>query len=363
MNARRTVLPSALHEVLAEVGAKLKHGDRIGSELDTALDLLASVSPAHITRAEAEIVAVTELDRWAPPPSLETLFRTTDHKQLLRTPKLEHLFLFHRNGRLREAALMKLSEGLPNPFLFAAVAWRLNDWAKPVRQAAARCARQCFPLTSPEVVARAAKALLTRQSNWRRWGEERELLDQAFARTDVAEHLFDMLIRDVTGPMPSVLRHALRTPALDPYLKRMAHEAVQPHVRAVALDALIEGRAEWPSGYGWQWIDKSIGLRRRVTTFGHRTLTVAIARSEMIAPGARDRSAAVRRVALDGVMRHLLGTPEGREHAALLAADRSASVRERAKFILREERHGPQRRADAVRGSDPLIKIERDGDA
>lgn len=342
MNTRRTVLPSALHDALAEVGAKLKGGDGIGSELETALDLLASVSPAQIARAEAEIVAAADLDRWAPPPSLEALlFRTTDHKQLLRTPKLKYLFLFHRNGRIREAALMKLSEGLPNPFLFAAVAWRLNDWAKPVRQAAARCARQCFPLTSPEVVARAAVALLVRQTTWRRWGEERALLDQAFARTDVAKHLFDRIVRDVTGPMPSVLRHALRTPALDPYLKHVAHEAVQPHVRAVALDALIQGRSEWPSGYGWQWIDKSIGLGHRVTAFDHRTLTVNVARSELIALGVRDRSAAVRRVALDGVMRHLLGTPEAREYAASLAADRSASVRQRAKFILRDGRHSP----------------------
>lgn len=343
MNARRTVLPSALHDALAEVGAKLERGDRIGSELETVLDLLASVSPEQVTRAEAEIVAAADLNRWSPPPSLETssFFRTTDRKQLLQTPKLKYLFLFHRNGHLREAALMKLSEGLPNSFLFAAVAWRLNDWAKPVRQAAARCARQCFPLTSPEVVARAAVALLVRQTSWRRWGEERELLDQAFARTDVAEHLSDTLIRSVTGPMPSVLRHALRTPALDPCLDRIAHEAVQPQVRAVALDTLIQGRSEWPSGYGWQWVDKSMGLGHRVTAFGHRTLTVAVARRKLIALGVRDRSAAVRRVALDGVMRHLPRTPEGREHAALLAADRSASVRERAEFILREERHGP----------------------
>lgn len=341
MKTCRTVLSPALHDALAEVGAKLKRGDRIGNELDRALYLLASISPAQITRAEAEIATAACLYHWAPPSPLEALLfrRPTDHKQLLRTPKLEYLFLFHRNGHLREAALMRLSEGLPTPFLFAAVAWRLNDWAGPVRQAAARCACQSFPLTDPEVVARAAMALLVRQSSWRRWGKEHEPLDQAFARTDVAEHLFDMLIRDATGPMPSVLRHALRTPALDPYLKRIAHGAVQPHVRAVALDALIQGRSEWPSGYGWQWVDKSIGLRHRITAFDHRTLTVAAARNELIALGVRDRSAAVRRVALDGVMRHLLGTPEGRKYAALLATDRSASVRERAEFILRNRSH------------------------
>lgn len=108
----------------------------------------------------------------------------------------------------------------------------------------------------------------------------------------------------------------------------------RPAVRAVALNTLINKTAEWPRGYDWQWIDKSMGLRRRGTVFGHRELDVALPRSALIAIGIHDRSAAVRRIALDGVFRHLLPAQEGRDYAALLAADRSPSVRARAEFVL-----------------------------
>jgi hypothetical protein len=118
-------------------------------------------------------------------------------------------------------------------------------------------------------------------------------------------------------------------------LDRIAREAVQRSACAVALDALINKKAEWLSGYTWQWVDKSMGMRRRVTVFDHRELEVAVSRNAFIALGIHDRSPAVRRVALDGVMRHMLRTPEGRDHATLLASDRSPSVRERAEFILR----------------------------
>ena len=56
-------------------------------------------------------------------------------------PGLRYLFIFHGDETIREAALGKIVSGLPSPFLFAAIAWRLNDRALPVRRAAAECAR------------------------------------------------------------------------------------------------------------------------------------------------------------------------------------------------------------------------------
>ena len=311
--------------------------DKLAAELDTALALLATIEPGHVARADAEIAAVAALHRRAPQPILGRLIslRPSDTEQLLRTPGLEYLFLFHRDGRLREAALRKIAGGLPNPFLFAAILWRLNDWAAPVREAAVLCARRSFPLTDPAIVARTATELLVRQASWGRWRSEREILDSVFGRDDVAAHLAELIVGGRTGPQASTLRYALRTPALDRHLERIAREAAQPSVRAAALDSLINGRAEWPSGSDWQWIDKSMGLRRRITVFAHRPLTVAPAREELIAAGIGDPSAVVRRVALTGVIRHLPGTAEGRALATPLLADRSPSVRERAEFILR----------------------------
>jgi hypothetical protein len=340
MIGRSRILSPALHVALAEIGQKLARSERIGDELVRAVDLMSELSPADIAHADSAIADAALLHHHRQVPSRVHLwlrFRTDepDMEQLLRTPGLENLFIFHRDGRLREAALLRLSGRLPNPFLFAAVAWRLNDWALPVRAAAVLCAHRCFPATLPAIVAASAKTLLVRQLTWGRWANERQPLAHAFNRVDVAECLASSFIESRTGPMATTLRYALRSSAIDVHLDAIAREAVQPSVRAVALAMLIDGRAKWPSGYTWEWIDKSMGLRRRVMAFDQRALDIATPTSALIARGVTDRSATVRRVALDGVMRHLLGSGEGRDYAAQLVEDRSLSVRQRAAFILR----------------------------
>ncbi len=337
---RSPALPAPLLSALTDIGTKLEHGQELGGELGRALDLLASLPPDQIARADAAIAEAANLRHRLPQSTLRSLLsrRPSDHARLLRTQGLEYLFIFHRDGRLREAALLKVTGGLPTPFLLAAILWRLNDWAKPVRDAAVRCAKRSFPVTDPAVVARTATALLVRQVSWGRWRDERTVLNDAFARDDVAEHLAQLLIQDVTGPLASVLRYGLRSPSLDRHLNRIAFEAAQPSVRAVALNSLINGKAEWPAGYAWKWIDKSMGLRRRVTVFDDRNLSVAFSREDLIARGIDDRSAVVRRIALTGIIRHMPGTQKGREYASKLVGDRSPSVRERAEFILRPDR-------------------------
>lgn len=334
--ARHSVLSPELLSALNTVGAKLQEGGKAGRELEVAVGFLSGLDARHVARADREIADAAGLHRHPPQPLIGRLLsrRPSGAKQLLALPGLEYLFLFHRDGRLREAALLKMTGGLPSPFIFATVLWRLNDWAAPVRQAAARCASRAFPVTAPSVVARTAAELLVRQASWGRWRDERTLLDCVFGRDDVAAHLAKLIAEETTGPQASTLRYALRTPGLDQHLERLARKAVQPSVRAVALNALIDGKAEWPTGTAWQWIDKSIGLRRRVPVFDHRPLSVAVPREALIEQGIADRSAAVRRVALAGVIRHLLGTNEAAAIATPLLQDQSPSVRERAEFIL-----------------------------
>ncbi len=322
---------------LDEAGNRLANGDKPGAGLDASPDLLAGLPPGQVVQADAAIATAANLCCGTPRSVADRRLsrRSTDTEQLLRTPGLEYLFLFHRDGRLREAALLRITGGLPTPFLFAAVLWRLNDRAAPVRDAAARCADRSFAATAPAVAAQAATALLTRQTSWHRWTDERAILDRALARDDVAKHLSRLVAGATTGPLASMLRHALRLPAFDPHLARIALKAVQPAIRAVALEALVNGEAEWPSGSAWQRVDKPMGVRGRIAVFDHRALAVAFPEEELIAHGIKDRSAAVRRAALIAVIRHLPGTPDGRDHAAALVADRSPSVRERARFILR----------------------------
>jgi len=337
------ILPVKLTEALRRIGSKLEEGASLQDELKNALHLLNEQPASAVVRAEREIVHATKLYHHSRRPNrrfLGLLTWSTDLDQLERFPGLRYLFIFHGDGTIREAALGKIVSGLPSPFLFAAIAWRLNDWALPVRRAAAECARRAFPLTDAPVIAEAAIALLSRENSWRRWTDERAILIETLGRTDVASSLADIIRRKQTGAVASVLRRALQQESFDPYLQELAQEAAQPAVRAVALQTLIDGFANCPRGFERQWVDKSMGISRRVRTFDRRPLgpmasqTQATLRRQMIVSGTADRSAAVRKVALDGLIRFRDEIANADEIAAPLAVDQSSSVRERARFLL-----------------------------
>jgi hypothetical protein len=257
------------------------------------LQWLNELPASAVVRAEREIAdAAHLLHHWRRPKArfISLSAWPSDIEALGRTPGLEYLFVFHKDGTVREAALNRIASGLPSPFLFAAIAWRLNDWAPPVRTAAAECARRAFPLTSAAILAEAAIALLSRESSWRRWTNERAVLIETFGRPDVAAAIAEIIKNKPTGGIASVLRLALQNSGLDPFLEMLARRAAQPMARAVALQALIEGDANWPSGFAWQWIDKSMGVRKRVRTFSRRPLTITISRRSAITIGTADRS-------------------------------------------------------------------------
>jgi hypothetical protein len=334
---RKPVLPPELIEALIRVGLTFERQQSVEDELDCALRGLNELLPSAVVRAEREISNAAKLHHYwrRPKPCVSGLSSwPSDIEQLERVPRLEYLFIFHMDGTIREAALNKIAGGLPSPFVFAAIAWRLNDWAAPVRKAAAGCARRTFSLTSARVIAEAAVALLARESTWGRWTNARRLLIETCARPDVAAALADVIEKKQTGAAASVLQRALQSSALDPFLEGLASSAAQPAVRAMALQPLIDGYASWPSGFAWQWIDKSMGFRRRVRTFGRRPLTLAVSRRAAIKLGASDRFAAVKNIALDGLTRYRAEIPDAKEIAAPLLNDRAASVRERAEFLL-----------------------------
>lgn len=336
MPQQRNPLPDPLRRALNEVGEALKTGKPLHDRVPAALSLMGALPSKRTARLDSWIAADTGLYR-SSAASRRSIFHArppSDAERLIATPGLEYLFLFHRDGRLREAALSKVTGGLPNAFMLAAVLWRLNDWAEPVRAAAQLCAARCFPATGPAIVARALSALLVQQASWGRWSGERIQIDRMLAREDVAAHLASAIEQMTTGPSAMLLRHALHKPSLDIHLSRLATTAQQPAVRAAALSALIDAEAQWITGSTWQWIDKSMGVRRRIPVFTRRTLTYSNARQVLIERGVADRSAVVRRVALTGIIRHMLGTDSGRTIARSVAGDRAPSVREKARFIL-----------------------------
>jgi hypothetical protein len=333
---RRSALPASLREKLNTVGSRLEQKLPANREFEGILDGLNAL-PAHtIVRAEAEISVEANLHKWRRPYSLmHPLFApyVEDIDQLKRVPSMEFLFIFHRDGFIREAALRSLRSPLQSSFFVAALAWRLNDWVAEVRKAAAECASYCLPVTPPAIIAEAALTLLARENSWGRWTGEQSALRAALTRPDVGRDLATILKTRSSGPVATVMRYALRESGLDPYLETLAREAFQPAVRALASQALIDGYAMWPSGTVWRWVDKSMGVRRRETTYSQRPLSLNTARIPMIEASANDPAVMVRRVAVSGIIRHEIDPTVARTIAESLLQDRSASVRERAKFI------------------------------
>jgi hypothetical protein len=258
-----------------------------------------------------------------------------DRGLLARSPGLEWICIFHGDGRLREQALDRIELPPRNVFLFAALALRLNDWAWQVRAAAERCARRVFPATAPEIVADTAMFLLRRKRHWQRWTDEIVALDEALLRPDVAGPLAERIVSRRSGPGANILGEALRGVAMEAYLPGIARTAAQPGVRAVAFRCLIERRATWFESYGREWVDKPLGISRRVPILGGRPLNVGAPREEMIALAAVDPAAAVRKVAADSLIKYRMELEGLESIAELLVGDPNPGVRERLAFLMR----------------------------
>jgi hypothetical protein len=250
-------------------------------------------------------------------------------------PGLELLSLFHQDGFVRQAALEQIEGPLTAPFWFAAVAYRLNDWAEPVRTAAYRCAERCFPQTHANVIAEVAPRLLERTRDWKRWTNEGSLLDAAFGRADVADALSKQFATAATGPLGRVLTQALRWETMDKYLVGLSRDAVQPAVRAVALRTLIRGRATWSVGYRLAWVDKTLGKTRREPALKERELSRPVSLRMLIENGARDRSVIVRKIAADGLIEFHRQILDADRLIEMLSTDRNGAIRERIIYLVR----------------------------
>lgn len=244
--------------------------------------------------------------------------------------------MFHRDGRLREQAINRIHGPLPNQFLVAAVVWRLNDWVTAVRDSAARCAYRCFGKTPPAIWARFFLSTIRQLATWTRWtNSEKDLVYAQIRRADVIAEMVDLLSNERSGPLPSTLAHVIQYPEIDGHLEKLALNALHPGVRAVALRALIDGKARFAVGTRLRWIDKSMGISRKEPKIETRDLTICPIRKELIRRGIRDKSAIVRRVALSGIIAHERHDSEFIELARRFLSDSSPSVRSRAEFVIK----------------------------
>jgi hypothetical protein len=258
---------------------------------------------------------------------------------MAKNPDYAWLFLFHPDGHVREAALQSVNAFPGSAFFLAALAWRLNDWVEPVRAAARRCVERISIEVPAAVAADAAPYLLERRLVWGRWHDEAEALDLIFARSDVLAAVATLLQKRPTGSLGACLGNALRYPSIDPYLPQLAAAAIQPAVRAIAYRCLISGKAIWPIGFEWAWIDKVYGLRRRIPTLHTRNIQRDRPAVDFVSAGIRDKSPFVRKVVADAMIAVRTQIPNEEALAAHLAMDRSSAVRSRADFLLRHLRN------------------------
>jgi hypothetical protein len=339
---KRSVLPPELQRSLVRLRDGIRASRIDKHELTAVIFNLSRLRADTYLHAAHEIADIAELYRW---PESKWLFlrivqSRSDDTLLSKTPGLEYLYLFHHNGYLREKALAKIDGPLESAFYFNSIAYRLNDWVEPVRRAALTCAARVFPKTSAGIIADAAFVLLEHMRHWQRGAKEAKILEETFSRSDVVVQLATHIKTATTGSPSRVLTNLLRRDQIDVHLLDLSQSALQPPVRALALKSLLWGYARWPDGFRREWIDKSMGLSRRVCAYQQRELSYKKPIASLIAQGAADKSAMVRRVAADSLVQHRKTLSNLDELVSMFARDKSASVRERADFIIRERAEG-----------------------
>lgn len=255
------------------------------------------------------------------------------------TQILTWIDLISWNGYKREKALRTLTGAAPNRFFFALAVRRLNDWVPQVRKAA----RETLPLiakeSDPTLV---ADVLCISLSHWNSWGRieesDKKVLLEIISSNAISLVLKSKIISSTSGPMTTLLSQVGRTSVLDTYLDDIAHNSIQPSVRAKAYRSQLEGRMIWVEGWKWKWTDIQYCKGRLSPIISERKLTLTPPFLEVLKNASTDRSSIVRRVAAEFLIREFssLGD-EAIRMARMFVSDPSPAVSERGKFALKQQ--------------------------
>jgi hypothetical protein len=254
------------------------------------------------------------------------------------TPFLSWIDLCSGDGFKRERTLRVLTGRAPNQFFLAMAVRRLNDWVPQVRSAAREQLPSIAAASNPEDVVDVLCAVLPHWNSWGRSEDEgRQTLLTIASIEAVTQVLKSRLISAAAGPLASVLGQVGQISVLDAYLPQIANSAIQPSVRAKAYKSLLDGKATWVAGRKWEWTDIRYCKGHFMPTLCDRPLTTKRPLEETLRAASLDRSAFVRRVAGDVLIRELgtLGAL-GFQLANILASDTHSSVAERGKFALKK---------------------------
>lgn len=279
--------------------------------------------------------------RWNYAYTEATRLRKSEILAVQQVPGLAEVFLFHGDGIVREAAIDNLQGPLMVPCSVFALFWRLNDWAPPVRRAALQAVARVMPWTSAVVIVPAVKAVLPHFRTWQRWGTRGpEALEALLHREDVATLLLQEVAATQQSGLGLIFRELCRSPHVDAHLEHVFLHAPLPHVRMMALDMLLSNEAWWRvQKTKIEWIDRSIGVGRRVHERAKRELTVKVDPLNLVKAAVKDKAAMVRKRAADAViaLRHQPQIFEDLEKIAVdLLQDPNVGVRARAEFFMRK---------------------------
>lgn len=271
------------------------------------LDFLSSQQNfADLSDAERIIRSKFSLyPRWSYVESSHRTLRR-ELRILEKNHKLAFIFQFHGDGRIREAALKRMSGPIDTPLAFYGLVLRLNDWVEVVRMEAIQAFERCYPTTPAEAIIPVIWPLILNARSWTRWSNGySNLIHTIMQRQDVAEIVIKHIIFHREKGTGKVLRALSESEKLDKHLESIALKAQEPHVRAMALNYISNCRATWPQNRTKKtWIDKSMGRYRLSKEFASRQISIKFDIQTILLCSLEDHSVIVQKEALDAIILH-----------------------------------------------------------
>lgn len=304
---------------------------------------------SNATASEQAFTPVAQASTAMPLSNLDALEKQVRHELWARAQQtrnwwqpwtrahrhLSWLDLCNADGYVRERTLRCL-QAAPSALFLALALRRLNDWVPEVRAAAREHLLRIAAASTPQDVAQALWSVLPTLHSWGRFNAaERQTLEELTALALVSRGLLERILGAPAGPVTSVLVQLARTPLIDTWLKTIAHNAIQPAVRARSFRFLLEGRATWIAGRTWTWTDLKWCKGKFEPVTGERRLQVTYPSPELLEAALRDASPSVRCIAAEMLIKQpaAVGT-QAAALAATLASDPSPQVAARGRFAM-----------------------------
>lgn len=267
-------------------------------------------------------------------PKFGFLFRKVPGDVMLeRCPWLAQVAIHAWDGQMRERAVRLLQHPAENPLDLAALLCRCNDHVPQVRELALKRWEEVCRLPRLDALVPVLPVLLDRVPHWQRGGAK--ALKLVRARNDFRYLVNAMFLSETAGRLAKRLRYCLRKSDFDGSLGMLATQANSTMVRAIATQAVLQGEIRHLLGYRWEWVDKTVSMRRRVPEWETRSITVPNdVRERVLRTECADKSAAVRKLAVD----HLIAVgPEGyQSELASLRHDKSHAIQWRMDYFDRK---------------------------